>query len=89
MWMASTFLGSGWAPLASYTVPKNVTVLHFTLLTIEDKTMLTGCIHEVVQVLIMVFIIFSMNDNIICNSYDSFTAFQNLVHHPLKDILGT
>ena len=25
LWIASTFFGSGWAPLASYTVPKNVT----------------------------------------------------------------
>ena len=37
----------------------------------------------------MLFVISFMDDNIICNSNYTFTAFQDLVHHPLKDVLGT
>ena len=51
--------------------------------------MLSGDLHECVLASIMLFVISSMDDNIICNSNYTFAAFQDLVHHPLKDVLGT
>ena len=51
--------------------------------------MLSGHLHECVKALIMLFVISSMDDNIICYSDYTFTVFQDLVHHPLKDVLGT
>ena len=37
----------------------------------------------------MLFIIASVDDNIICNPSYTFAVFQDLVHHLLKDVLGT
>ena len=37
----------------------------------------------------MLFIIMSVDDNIICNPNYTFAAFQDLFHHLLEDVLGT
>ena len=63
-------------------------LFYSTFLTIEEKPMFSGDLHECVQVLIMLFIIMSVDDDIICNPNYAFAAFQNLVHHLLKDVLG-
>ena len=51
--------------------------------------MFSGDLHECVQALIVLFIITSVDDNIICNPNYTFAAFQDLVHHLLKDVMGT
>ena len=59
-----------------------------TFLAIEDKSMFSGNLHEFVQASIVLCIITSMDDNIICNPNYTFASFQDLVHHLLKDVLG-
>ena len=56
-----------------------------TFLTIEDKSMFSGNLHRCVQALIVLCIIASMDDDIICNPSFTFSSFQDLVHHMLKD----
>ena len=56
--------------------------LHTPLLSIEDKSIFMSNVHELMQVSLMIIIL-----PIISNSYHSFTAFQDLIHHTLKDIL--
>ena len=36
----------------------------------------------------MLSIVFVMHNNVISNSNDSFTANEELIHHPLEDVLG-
>ena len=50
--------------------------------------MFSGDLHECVQALIVLFIIMSVDDDVICNPNYTFAVFKDLVHHPLKDVLG-
>ena len=50
--------------------------------------MFSGKPYECVQASIMLFIIASVDDDIVCNPDYTFKAFQDLVHNPLKYVLG-
>ena len=63
-------------------------VVYGTFLAIEDKPMFSGNLHESVQASIVLFVIVSVDDDVICNPNYTFAAFQDLVHHLLKDVLG-
>ena len=64
-------------------------LFYSTFLTIEDNPMFSGNLHECVQALIVLFRITFVDEDIICNPNYTFAAFQDLVLHPLKDVLGT
>ena len=60
-----------------------------TAILVEDNPMLMGDSHEFVEMFVIFLVILSMNNYIICNTYHSITVGEDLVHHPLKDILHT
>ena len=46
-------------------------------------------LHELVKSSVMLFIIVPMYTDIISDLNHAYTAVQDLVHHPLEDVLGT
>ena len=45
--------------------------------------------YEFVEMFVMFLVIFFMNNYIVCNANHSITVGENLVHHPLEDVLCT
>ena len=45
--------------------------------------------HEFVETFVMFLVILSMSNYIICDANHSITAGEDLVHHPLEDVLCT
>ena len=62
--------------------------LDFTFVSVEDESVFTGDMHEVMQSSVVFSIVFAMHNNVISNSYDAFTVLNDLVHHSLKYVLG-
>ena len=60
-----------------------------TFILIEDKSMFMGDSYEFVEMFVMFLVILSMNNYIICDAYHSITVGEDLVHHPLEDVLCT
>ena len=58
-----------------------------TLILVEDEAMYVGDSHEFVEMFVMFLVILSMYNYIICDAYHSITVSEDLVHHPLEDVL--
>ena len=57
---------------------------HLSLLKIDPCSWVT---HEFVEMFVVFLVILSMNNYIICNAYHSIAVGEDLVHHPLEDVL--
>ena len=64
-------------------------LLNSKCLTIEDKTVLEGNPHDLMEPCVMLFIILAIHNYIIYDPNLTITAVQDLVHHSLEDVLGT
>ena len=62
-------------------------LFYSTLILVEDKHIFTGDCHEFVEMFVMFLVILAMNNYIIHNAYHFIAVGEDLIHHPLEDVL--